>query len=211
LVPIAAKLGTEMAVPRNLLPWFPIVLGPVLVFLGRERCAASHIWRLAAPLILLSVFPALILTPSRPLVPPRAVIDLAERAHLGATAVERLRTVYEVYAQRADPFISIRQAIPPDVEVIGLVSDGSEPTAAWFKPLGHRWPVYLLSASDVDALRSSGGVRYVVLKEPCCEQYFKMEPASWLKRFRAQPIKSFEVRVFASRPPFRYTVARLEP
>jgi hypothetical protein len=211
LAPITAKLGTGTSVPRNLLPWFPILLGPVLAFLGRESCAASRVWRVAAPLIFLSVFPALLLTPSRPLVPAGAVIDLAERAHLDATAVERLRTVYAVYAQRADPFIALRQAIPLDAEVIGLVSDGSESTAAWFKPFGQRWPVYLLSAGDVEAARSSGGVRYVVVKEPCCEQYFKLQPARWLERFRARPIQSFEVRSFASRPPVRYTVARLEP
>jgi len=63
----------------------------------------------------------------------------------------------------------------------------------------------------VQAARTFDGVRYVVLKEPCCEQYFKMPPALWWESFRAQPIQSFEVTVFASRPPVRYTVARLEP
>jgi hypothetical protein len=211
LLVITAKLGTGPAVPRNLLPWFPLVLGPILAFLGHEKCASSRLWRVAAPVIFLSVLPALVLTPSRPLVPPRTLIDLAERAHLGAPALERLRTVYEVYAQRADPFMPIKAAIPPDAEVIGLVSDGSESTAAWFKPFGHRWPVYLLSAGEVDAVRSAGQVRYVVIKEPCCEKYFKMQPTRWLERFRARPIQSFEVRLFASRPPVRYTVARLEP
>jgi hypothetical protein len=211
LLVITAKLGTGPAVPRNLLPWFPLVLGPILAFLGHEKCASSRLWRVAAPVIFLSVLPALVLTPSRPLVSPKTLIDLAERAHLGAPALERLRTVYEVYAQRADPFMPIKAAIPPDAEVIGLVSDGSESTAAWFKPFGHRWPVYLLSAGEVDAVRSSGQVRYVVIKEPCCEKYFKMQPTRWLERFRARPIQSFEVRLFASRPPVRYTVARLEP
>jgi hypothetical protein len=211
LAAVTAKLGTGPAVPRNLLPWAPLVLGPILVFLGCEGCASSRLWRVSAPLIMLSVLPALFLTPSRPLVPPGTLIGLAERAHLGPTAIERLRTVYGVYAQRADPFVAIRGAIPPDVEVIGLVSDGGEPTAAWFKPFSHRSPVYLLSADDVQAARTSGGVRYVVLKEPCCEQYFKMPPAGWLEKFRAQPIQSFEVTVFASRPPVRYTVTRLEP
>ena len=210
LAAITSKLGTGPAVPRNLLPWCPLVLGPVLAVLGRGKCASSRIWRVAAPLISLSVLPALLLTPSRPLVPPRLLISLAERAHLGAVA-ERLRVVYEVYGQRADPFIAIRQAIPPDAEVIGLVSDGGEPTAAWFKPFGHRWPVYLLSAADVEAARTSGGVQYVVVKEGCCEQYFKMPTARWFERFRARPIKSFEVRIFAAKPPDRYSLARLEP
>jgi hypothetical protein len=162
-------------------------------------------------MIFLGAFPALVLTPSRPLAPPRILIDLAERAHLGATARERLRTVYEVYAQRADPFLALQRAIPPEVEVLGLVSDGGESTAAWFKPFGHRRPVYLLSAGEVDAARSSGAMRYVVIKEPCCEQYFKMQPSTWFERFRARPIQSFEVALFASRPPIRYTVAILEP
>ena len=211
LAALTAKLGTGPAVPRNLLPWSPLVLGPVLALLGRVGGASARLWRIAAPLIMLSVLPALLLTPSRPLVPPGTLIALAERAHLGAAAVERLRSAYGVYAQRADPFIAIRQVIPPDVEAIGLVSDGGEPTAAWFKPFGRRWPVYLLSAGDVEAARSSGKVSYVVIKEPYCEECFKMPAARWSEKFRAQPIQSFEVRVFASWAPIRYTVVRLEP
>ena len=210
LVVITAKLGTGPSVPRNLLPWFPLLLGPVLVFLGCRECASSRLWRVSAPLIFLSVVPAVLLTPSRPLVPARALVGLAERAHFGAAAVERLRIVYQVYSQRADPFIAIRRVIPPSVEVIGLISDGRESTAAWFKPFGHRWPVYLLSAAEVDAARGSGRVRYVVVKEPCCEEYFKMQPARWFERFHARPIQSFDVALFASRPPVRFTVAELE-
>lgn len=211
LAVITAKLGTGPAVPRNLLPWYPLVLGPVLVFLGRGRCESSRLWRVTAPLICLSVLPALLLTPSRPLVPPRMVLGLAQRAHLGAAALERLRIVYEVYAERADPFIVVKRAIPPDAEMIGLISDGSEPTAAWFKPFGRRWPVYLLSARQVEAARSSGAVRYVVVKEPCCEEFFQLPPARWFERFRARPVQSCEVTLFASKPPVRFTVARLEP
>ena len=210
LAAITAKLGTGPAVPRNLLPWYPFLLGPILLVLGRGPCASSRLWRVAAPLILLSVFPALLLTPSRPLVPPRMLIALADRAHLGATVVERLRTVYSVYAQRADPFIAIRHAIPPDVEILGLVSDCGESTVAWFKPFGHRWPVYLLSADQVGAARRSGAVQYVVVKEPCCQPYFQVQPARWFEKFRARPIQSFEVRVFASQPPVVYTLAKLE-
>jgi len=210
LITLMAKLGTGPAAPRNLLPWIPLVLGPVLAFLGSERAARARVWRIAAPLIALSVLPALLLTPSRPLLPPSTLLWLAQCAHAGSASVERMQVVYDVYAQRADPFIAIKRLLPPDAQVIGLVSDGSEPTAAWFKPFGQRRPVYLLSADEVKAARSTGEVRYVVVKEFCCELYFKMGPAQWFETFHARPIESFDVTLFASKPAARYTVAKLE-
>src|SRR5207302_4764386 len=132
------KLGTGPAFPRNLLPWAPLFLVPVLASIAREQTVRRRIWKILAPLASLSALPALFFTPSRPLVPPSILLEAAVRVGINPARVERLHVVYDVYGRRADPFAMFRDALPVDAKVLGLVSDGNEPTSSWWKPYGSR-------------------------------------------------------------------------
>jgi len=206
---ILARLGTGPAIPRNLLPWFPVWLAPVIAFFGCDRTARTFVWRILAPLISLSIVPALLVTPSRPLIPPSALLRLMQAGGTSPASLERVRQVYDVYASRVDPFTAIKNELPPDVRILGLISDGNEPRADWWKPYGSRWCLYLQSETEVAAARKRG-MQYIVIKEPGCAQYFHTDTAHWLETHQAQPVKTVEIRAFASLPPFRYTLARFE-
>src|SRR5581483_8638045 len=161
---VAAKLGTGSAFPRNLLPWFPVVLAPLVGCIGTASVARSAVWRVCAVLASLSVVPALLLTPSRPVISPVILEGFARKCGLGSESTERLRVTYDIYAHRADAYAEIRKAWPAGERVIGLVSDGSEPTAGWWKPYGTHSCVYLMSDAGVDKARREG-VRYVVIED----------------------------------------------
>ncbi len=135
---VAAKLGTGDSFPRNLLPWFPLPLAPVIAFIGCEAAQRSKAWRTLAPLAALSVLPAVLLSPSRPLIPAEFILNLSRAAGAAAAAQDRIRKVYETYAVRADPFAPLRAELPPDARVIGLLTQGGEATSAWWKPYGSR-------------------------------------------------------------------------
>jgi hypothetical protein len=206
---IFAKLGTGMAFPRNLLPWSPFLLAPMLAAIGHEAITRSLLWRRLIPLIALSVLPGIILTPSRPLIPQPVLLKLAQKSGLSSGSLERLGVAYDVYAQRADPFTAIKSAWPQETRIIGLVSDGAEPTAAWWTPYGSRRCVYLLSEAGISTARTEG-VQYIVVEEASCQKIFNMDAALWLETHHARPIKAVDVRVVAGWPPIRYTLAKFD-
>ena len=206
---ISAKLGTGPGFPREMLPWLPLLLAPVIAFFGCGRISRSSIWRTLVPLISLSVVPALLLTPSRPLIPQFTLFKLAQKSGASTASLERFNVVYDVYARRANPFAAIKNELPPNIRILGLISDGDEPTAAWWKPYGSRRCIYLLSEAEVKAAREEG-VQYIILKEPSCRQYFNTDTARWLETHQARPIKTVEIRILAAAPPVRYTLAQFE-
>ena len=192
-----------------MLAWFPVVLAPILGVLGCEQISRSRIWRTVAPLASLTIVPGLLLTPSRPLISPATLLKFAERGGLSPASLQRLKVVYAVYGHRADVFASFRKEWPPDTRIIGLISDGNEPTASWLKPYGSHRCLYLLSEAAVTKAREEG-VEYVVLKEPSCLKYFNMDVTRWLEAHQAREIKALEARLVAAQPPVRYTLARFE-
>lgn len=210
LLVLFAKLGTGPAFPRNMLPWFPLLLAPVLSVIGYEQICRSRLWRLGAAVICMSVLPGLLLTPSRPLIPPKILYRAGEIARVSPASLERLVIAYEVYEERSDPFTEIKNALPPGVKEIGLISDGSEPTAAWWKPYGSRRCVYLLSEQKISDARESG-LQYVVLEEAACQKYFDMDISRWLETQHASVITTTEVRISAAERPRAYTLAKLNP
>ena len=179
-----ARLGTGMAFPRNMLPWFPLVLAPLLSHFVCGPVHRSKVWRMLAPLVSLSALPAIFLTPSRPLIPAPQILWLAEKAGVPNAALQRMRTAYDVYAARADPFAALTSELPRDVRILGLVTDGSEPTASFWKPYGSHRCVYLLTDAEFQAARNSG-LEYVVVSEACCQRYFQFGTARWLELHHA--------------------------
>src|SRR5262249_11531074 len=101
---IISKLGTGPVVPRNLLPWMPIALAPLLGLIGRETVARSQLWKITALLAMFSVLPALLFTPSRHVLPSSFILGLGEKIHLSDVTRRRIERSYAVYERRIDPF-----------------------------------------------------------------------------------------------------------
>jgi hypothetical protein len=116
LAALLSRLGTGNAVPRNLLPWVPVIIAPVVAHFGKEAVARNRLWRCVATCACLSVLPALVLTPSRPLIPVPLILGAAEHLRLKPAAIDRLKTVYSVYQERADPYRHLREKLPKSLK-----------------------------------------------------------------------------------------------
>jgi hypothetical protein len=206
---IAAKLGTGLAFPRNMLPWYPLALVPLAAFLGRAPLGKSLAWKVGAPLAALSLSPALVLNPSRPLLPPSMILSAAEKLHLSSGLQEQLRVTYEIYAKRADAFAELRTDLPPDARVLGLVSDGSEPTVSYWKPYGSRRCVFMITDAELRAAPAKG-VEYFVVADNSCARYFGMHTDEFLAKYGAHAVKDADIRMLVGWPPARYTLAKFD-
>jgi hypothetical protein len=206
---IAAKLGTGLAFPRNMLPWIPLALAPVAAFFGRAPLCSSFLWRAGAPLAALSVWPAISLNPSRPLVPPSMILSIVERMHLSAGMQEQMQVTYEIYGKRADAFADLRTDLPPGTKVLGLVSDGSEPTVSYWKPFFSRRCVYLVTDAEMHAAPAKG-VEYFIVADNSCLRYFGIHTDEFLAKYGAKEIKSVPVRMLVGWPAARYTLAKFD-
>jgi len=209
LLVVLAKLGTGQALPRNLLPWFPVLIAALLAVFGTESVVRSRVWKVVAVCAALSVLPALALSPSRPLIPPRLLFGFAERCGVKPSATERMKIVYDVYAQRADPYTELRNTIPVSVKELALVTDGGEPTSSFLKPYGKRICRYLRNGAEVELARADG-LDFVIIHEAACETYFGMNAQQWCQTFHAEMIKSSDIRIFAGQPPWRYVLVKLQ-
>jgi hypothetical protein len=206
---IAAKLGTGLAFPRNLLPWYPVALAPLAAFFGNVALGQSRLWRVVAVLAALSVLPAIFLNPSRPLVPAAAALELGRMLHFPARLQEQMQVTYEVYGKRADVFAELRTDLPPETRVLGLVSDGSEPTVSFWKPYFSHRCVYLRTDAQVRAARKEG-MQYFVIADDTCRRWFNMRTEEFLAKYRARAVKSVEIRMLVGWPAARYTLAKFE-
>jgi hypothetical protein len=133
-----------------------------------------------------------------------------QKCGASTASLERFNLVYDVYAERSNPFAAIKNELPQNVRVLALITDGLEPTAAWWKPYGSHRCIYLRSEAEVNAARAEG-VQYIVLEAESCRQYFNTDTARWLETHQARAVKTVEVRLLASVPPSRYTLAQFEP
>jgi hypothetical protein len=183
-----AKMGSETDA-RLLLPYYPLVVLPFLTLSVQDRFARSPRWRVMAALLSLSVVPALILSPSRPLWP--AVVGSEWLAHRWPDRpwVQRLATVYVCYAQRHDPLAVLRQGLPVGVQEVGLLAGGDDVEYSLWLPLGSRQVVSLRNGLN-GQLALPAGIEWMVIKENAWPEISPLPLDTWLSRQNAKIVKS---------------------
>jgi hypothetical protein len=105
------KMGSE-ADARLMLPYYPLVMIPILTLPGQDRLVRRAGWRILALLVSLSVLPGLILTPSRPLWPVQTISGWLSRSYPDSSFTRRLTTVYSCYQNRNDLLAPLRATTP---------------------------------------------------------------------------------------------------
>jgi hypothetical protein len=120
LAALMASLGSP-GLARLAAPYYPLALGAAFLLPGPVR-GRSGALRAALALAFAGAALVLVLTPSRPLWPWRAVLPPG-----------RARTVYETYAKRSDALAAVRDALPPAARVIGVVANLDFPTSSLWR------------------------------------------------------------------------------
>jgi hypothetical protein len=137
LAAFMAKLGSESAA-RLAAPYYVGIVIPLLALKSQGLLVAKRWWRLLAIACALSVMPALLLNPSRPLIPVPILIATAKYCHVPESIVVRIRSVYSVYGNRSDSLAEIRGHLPTGSKTIGFAGTGNDSEYSFWKPLKGR-------------------------------------------------------------------------
>jgi len=197
-------VGSECAA-RLLIPFYPLLVIPFLTVPSQQCLLKRRAWRFFLALMSLSLLPALILSPSRPLWPAGTICQKILAAHPRNPLWTRMLTVYSTYAGRHDSLGSLRAKLPPDTREVGLLAGGNDMDYSLWRPLGERKVVYL--AHDLPHFFAHPQeVEWVVLKDSTWPQFCPRPFAEWARENGATPVESISVVQAVSAGPEKWTL-----
>jgi hypothetical protein len=129
------KLG-NCGVPRLVAPYYAGLLGLPLLSIKSGTVFSSKWWRWSSLILLLPILPALVCNPARPLLPMTLIVDKMMGLGVATTTLSRMKSVYEVYANRADPYDEVRTLLPSDATSIAFAGTPGESQYSFWLPLG---------------------------------------------------------------------------
>lgn len=184
-----AKLGSE-AIARLLLPYYALVIIPILCVPGQEHWLRGKAWRLFLMILALGVLPVLVLSAYRPLGPAITVSSRLARSHPQNHLLARLAQTYEVFSRKNDVLAPLREALPAKVKTVGLIAGGNDASYSLWRPFGQRRVVDL--RADISRFLAQPATdAWVVVKE---NQWPKVSPVP-LKIWAAEHHADMVIRV----------------
>jgi hypothetical protein len=193
-----ALLGSTSSA-RLFLPYTPPLVAFVLWLRDSSRLVRTRTWFAAVNLCVVLTLVIVILSPSRPLFPAGAFLNLLKP--LTPTGViDRAATVYETYANRADAFAEVRKDLGKDDLVLGFLSSGNDLETSLWLPFGSRRIVHVLPDTTPTSLKSAG-INKVLVSQLAIQSLpvSSQNKLDWLLRGRI--ISSFHVKQLASQEP----------
>ncbi len=184
-------LATEA---RLATPYYGVVIPLLLVSEHHERIVKSRWWRAGAWVVFLLAALLLVVSPPRPLWPAQTILS---RIPGSSRVLTRAKTVYSVYAQRADCFAPARAYLPADVKVLGLIAADYPETSLW-RPFGSRRIEHITSTDTPENLRARG-VQYILLNPLNYNQAFYTIPFNqWLAQQNAEVVQTIPLTLRAT-------------
>jgi hypothetical protein len=203
-----SKLGLSCGA-RYLAPYYPLLIMGLLRGEAQAQLVKRKWWRACAAVTFVLALMLLVVTPPRPLWPAGWVLKhlgaRLQSSHLGARAFR----VYSVYGARAEAFAPIRDSLPGDEQVVGLVTFDDPETSLW-RPFGKRRIRHVTSGDSAADLHSEG-IRYVVVGRKKFSQLFDEPFESWLSRVNGKVVSRFALDLRAGEGPAEWLVVRLSP
>jgi len=194
-------------IARVLTPYYALLLPPLLACAGHERLVKFFWWRAVAFAVFFIAAGILIISPARPLFPVGMLLEKIHPAAAQHPSLARIEAVYSVYAARNDAFAPARDALPPDVKILGLVTFDDPETSLWH-PFGSR-EIKHVCPGDTAADLKSDGIEYVLLKTENFEPRFGCSTGDWVVRLNAQVVRKISLYLRASQGPMDWYLVRL--
>ncbi|MEI9898298.1 MAG: hypothetical protein WDN28_31690 [Chthoniobacter sp.] len=184
-----AKMGSEQDA-RLAAPYYPLLLIVVLGASGHEWVSRQTWWRVCAVAVALSILPAVILSPARPLWPARAVLAALAQSTPSNATLQRAQTVYSVYARRDDFLAPLKRQLPVGARTVGFVPNRNDLQGTLWKPFGSRKIVEVLTPSPTDpalaVLRGSA----IITSERALAERFHLTPETYAAAIHGKIIAS---------------------
>jgi hypothetical protein len=178
------KIGSE-ATARLLLPYYPLVIVPVLLLPVQEHLSRLRDLKILAVLVALSVLPAVILSPSRPLFPAASASNWLLRHYPDKPAAQRTAEVYSAYAQRNDTLAPLRAALPGGILKIGFLAGSNDTDYSLWRPFGSRQIEYLKIGAD-QSVNIPDDVEWIVVKRAAWTEASPLLLETWAAEHRAK-------------------------
>lgn len=202
-----AKSGM-MTVARLVSAYYPLLLPALLRGSAQDNLVRRRGWRRAAQAVMLLAFPVVVLTPARPLWPAQTVFSRINAAGSNHHFMKRVKEVYLVYANRPDPLVPVRAALPDTCVVVGFMGVSDDTEISLWRPFGQRRVEQILPEDSGIQIRRRH-IEYAVLGEAAlasCHQTLQ----TWLQQHQAALVTSVTATLTVSDGPRLWHVVRLE-
>ncbi len=194
-------------VGRILIPYYALLIPALVAGVKAQRLVTRRVWLWAALGSLALAAMLVVLSPARPLWPAQTLCASLAARHPGSALVERMHTVYSVFAARADALAPLRAALPEDERVFGLITADDPETSLW-RPFGAR-RFHHVNAEDTAADLRALGVRTVVVSSDGFEAWMRRPFDQWLREMDAERITTITLQTRAGRAPWAWHIVRL--
>lgn len=192
-------------IARILTPYYLLLLPMLLAFAGHEQLVKKRWWRAAAFALFFFAAGLLVISPARPLWPAQSILKKFPPSN--SRLLTRMQDVYSVYGRRNDAFAPVRDLLPPDWKVLGLVTYDDPETSLW-RPFGTRRVEHVCPGDTAADLRVRG-VEYVLLQEPAFAQRLQCPLPEWLQQMNATVVGKISLRLRAATDPLEWQLVRL--
>lgn len=182
---------------RYLLPFYPLLVLPILTGAVTAKCFRRRNWRNAAFLIFGVAGLLLVLCPQRPLWPAGFLLHKLDAEHSHNFLLRRAYAVYPAYAVRADGFAPVRALLPADAKLLGYMALDQPETSLW-RPFGSRRILHI-DRRDAAAFIRSRGIHYALLSIVDLEQAGPQGIDAWCRERHAETIANFALKNHAGR------------
>ena len=202
------KMGSE-AGPRLLLPYYPLIIAPLLLLPIQCRLLHFRSWRLLLTLGAISVLPVLVLAPNRPLWPAVSVTEKLLREHPSSAKLQRLAGVYVTYANRNDVLATLRVALPPEAHTIGFVASSNDTDYSLWRPFGTRRVVCLRTGTH-SGIQIPVDLEWLVVKRTIWPEVSNQSLEDWAANHRAKIIAAVPITTLVSEGAETWCILRIE-
>jgi hypothetical protein len=180
-----AKMGSEAAA-RLATPYYPFLFIVVLANDGQEWLTRRKWWRALAIAVVISILPAVILSPARPLWPAQQFLRwMAQRAP-DSKAIQRARVVYDVYAKRDDYLAPLKARLPEGARMVGAIPTANDLEGTLWKPYGSRKIVEVLTPSPDDPALAMLRGSAIITSPRAIGERFGLTPESYAAAIRGR-------------------------
>lgn len=194
---------------RYLAPFYAILMAPFLIQPRALTVLSKSWWRVLVYLGYAAAAVLLIVSPPRPLWPALSVLKATGAAESTSPKVQRLHTVYSVYADRPDAFKDARARLPESDSPLGFVSFDDPETALW-RPFGSRRILHITRSDTAKDVRGKG-IEYVLVSDTLVTGQWQQSMGELTERLDAEIVETFDLTLRASMGPVPWHILRIRP
>lgn len=199
--------SNAITISRVIAPYYALIIPFFLANPAHERLVTRCWWRTLAFVVFAIAAILLIVSPPRPLFPVRILLERIHAKTAQHPAMARVEEVYSVYRDRWDSFAPVREALPQNWRVLGLVTYDDPETSLW-RPFGARRIEHVRPEDTAGDLKARG-VEYVLVKTDGFENWFGRSPDDWAKRMNAEIVRVIPLNLRASVGPRDWYLVKL--